>query len=112
MQHLTLIILLKFILGIHFGMATNFSYENDPWNPNPSLACEPNHVFTSKDVIIAHPTLPCLSKVFLYAPRTHRSVVAVVADRGPRKALADLAPATTRALKANGSEPVIMVELP
>ncbi len=100
--------LLSAVASIHFGIATNFSYENDPGNPDSSLYCT-GRTLTDKDLVIAHPTLPCGSQVFVYAPRTKRGVWARVADRGPRHALVDLAPATTRALRANGKELVIMV---
>lgn len=92
----------------HFGIATTFKPVDDPWNPDPHLACYGRDLRNS-DVVVAHPTLPCRSRVFLYNARTHRSVVARVGDRGPRHAMVDLAPATARALRANGYEQVVMV---
>jgi hypothetical protein len=101
---------LKLFLGMHVGIATNFLPAGDPWNPNPHAACL-HRDLRSTDVVVAHPTLPCGSKVFLYSTRTHRSAVAVVGDRGPRHAMVDLAPATTRLLRANGWETVVMIPL-
>lgn len=102
--------LLKLWLGVYLGLATNFSHENDPWNPNPWAACLKRDL-RATDVIVAHPTLPCRSRVWLHNPRTGRSVVARVGDRGPRRAMVDLAPATARALRANGWELIVMVPL-
>lgn len=95
---------------VHMGRATTFYPQGDPWNPDPHLACTGRDL-TDRDVVVAHPTLPCGSRVLIYAPRTGRSVVATVADRGPKRALVDLSPATARALRANGEEQVVMVEL-
>jgi len=118
---LTLVMLMNEIINIFYivaklmatgsiGTATNFSASNDPWNPNPLLYCT-NRIMTDTELIVAHPVLPCGSKVFLYAPRTQRAVVAQVSDRGPRRALVDLAPATTKALKANGRELVYLIPI-
>lgn len=100
--------LAAFVMSMHAGIATNFQPVDDPWNPDAHAACL-HRDLRDTDVVVAHPTLPCGSKVFLYAPRTHRSVVARIGDRGPRHAMVDLAPATTRLLRANGWEPVLMV---
>lgn len=102
--------LLKFLGLVQFGIATNFAPDGDPWNPQPHAACL-HRDLRNTDLVVAHPTLPCRSRVLLYAPRTRRSVVARVGDRGPRHAMVDLAPATTRALRANGWELVMMVPL-
>jgi rare lipoprotein A (peptidoglycan hydrolase) len=64
-----------------------------------------------KDVIVAHKSLPCGSKVFLYNLRTKRHVVAKVADRGPRHAAIDLSPRTAQILRANGMEKVMIIPL-
>lgn len=95
----------------HIGIATNFAPADDPQNPDPYAACL-HRDLRETDVVIAHPSLPCQAKVWIYSLRTHRSVVARVGDRGPRHAMVDLAPATTRALRANGEEPVIMSVVP
>ncbi len=95
-------------LASRVGLATNFQPHDDPWNPVAYAACLHRDLRDS-DLVVAHPTLPCGSKVFLYIARTGRSVVARVGDRGPRHALVDLAPATTRALRANGMESVLLI---
>jgi hypothetical protein len=100
--------LLSLLIAGHVGLATTFKPVDDPWNPDPHLACYGRDL-RSTDMVVAHPSLPCRSKVFLYSTRTHRSVVAVVGDRGPRHAMVDLAPATARALRSNGYETVFMV---
>lgn len=92
------------------GLATNFAPTGDPQNPEPHAACL-HRDLTTRDVVVAHPHLPCLSRVLIYCPRTGRSVVARVGDRGPRHAAIDLAPATARALRANGWETVLFVPL-
>lgn len=102
--------LLKLLLSLKVGVATNFSHVDDPWNPVPYAACLKRDL-RATDVVVAHRTLPCLSRVWLHNVRTGRSVIAVVGDRGPRRAMVDLAPATTRALRANGKEVVWMVPL-
>lgn len=101
---------LRLFLGWHIGLATNFSHVDDPWNPNPFAACLKRDL-RATDLIVAHPTLPCLSRVWLHNPRTGRSVVAIIGDRGPRHAMVDLAPATAHALRANGWETVLMIPL-
>lgn len=94
--------------GAQVGLATSFAPVGDPQNPDPHLACYGRDL-TDRDVVVAHPTLPCRSKVLLYNARTKRFVVARVGDRGPRHAMVDLAPATTRALRANGWETIVMI---
>lgn len=92
----------------HVGVATNFSPSGDPWNPVPYAACL-HRDLRETDLVVAHPTLPCKSRVYIFNLRNQRGVWARVGDRGPRHALVDLAPATTRALRANGMEKVIMI---
>ncbi len=104
----TLYKLVVLVMSMHTGIATNFQPTGDPWNPDAHAACLHRDLRVT-DVVVAHPTLPCGSKVFLYAPRTRRSVVATIGDRGPRHAMVDLAPATTHALRANGWETVLMI---
>lgn len=96
------------LLRAQVGLATNFSPVGDKWNPDPNLACYHRDLRVT-DMVIAHPTLPCKSKVFVYNIRTKRGVWARVGDRGPKRALLDLGPAVTKALRANGWEQVIMV---
>lgn len=96
--------------GSSVGLATSFAPQGDPWNPVAYAACLHRDLRDS-DLVVAHPTLPCRSRVWIYNFRKRRGVVARVGDRGPRKAMVDLAPATTRALRANGWETVLMVPL-
>ena len=102
-------------LRVHQLVATNFDVpERDRWNPRGALACRPGQQLDRTTPVVAHRTLPCGSQVLLYAPRTGRAVVATVADRGPygrNRTGIDLSAATTRALRANGWERVLVVEL-
>lgn len=98
------------LLAARLGLATNFQPHDDPWNPVAYAACL-HRDLRETDLVVAHPTLPCGSRVLLYSPRTRRSVVARIGDRGPRHALVDLAPATTRALRANGMEMVLLIPM-
>jgi rare lipoprotein A (peptidoglycan hydrolase) len=92
------------------GIATTFSAD-DIYNPNPLLYCTNKALDDEKDIIVAHKTLPCGSKVFLYNLRTKKHVIAKVMDRGPRHAAIDLSPRTAQKLKANGMEPMLIVPL-
>ncbi len=96
-------------------VATNFDVpDRDPWNPRGELACAPGRQLDRVTPVVAHRTLPCGSRVLLYAPRTGRSVIATVADRGPygrNRHGIDLSAATARALRANGEEAVLVVPL-
>lgn len=102
--------LIKALFGLYVGLATNFSHVNDKWNPIAYAACL-HRDLRSTDLVVAHPKLPCRSRVWIHNLRNGRSVVAIVGDRGPRRALVDLAPATARALRANGWELVVMMPL-
>lgn len=86
----------------------------DPGNPRDELACAPGKRLDRVTPVVAHRTLPCGTRLFLYAPRTGRSVVAVVLDRGPygrNSGGIDLSHATARALRSNGEEQVLVVPL-
>jgi rare lipoprotein A (peptidoglycan hydrolase) len=109
MQLSTIIWLLSLFLKMHSGIATTFSAD-DPANPDPRLYCT-NKVLNDSDLVVAHPKFPCGTRVLIHNPRTHRSVVARVEDRGPRHAKIDLSIGTTEALKANGMEQVLFVAL-
>lgn len=100
--------LVYLLLHAHFGIGTIFSAV-DKFNPNPELACLHRPLDDARDLVVAHPTLPCRSRVWLYNPRTRRGVVARVGDRGPHAAMIDLAPRTARALRANGKEMLFMM---
>ena len=93
-----------------YGLATTFSSANDPGNPNPLCYCN-NQVLKDDDLVVAHPTLPCRSKVFLYNPRTRKRIIAKVMDRGPRHAMIDLSEGATKALKSNKYEKIFMLPL-
>lgn len=112
MPHLVAILLglLALVPRARIGLATTFYPAGDPWNPNPYAACL-HRDLTDRDLVIAHPTLPCMSRVLLLNLRNRRWVIARVGDRGPRRALVDLAPRTARWLRANGWERVLMVPL-
>lgn len=92
------------------GLATTFYPAGDRWNPDPHLACY-HRDLRNEDLVVAHQTLPCRSRVWLYNPRTHRSLVARVGDRGPLHAMVDLAPRVARLLGANGYERILLVPL-
>ncbi len=102
--------LLSLFLQMKAGVATTFSSINDPGNPDNRLYCT-NRVLRDGDLVVAHPKLRCGSRVLIYAPRTRRSVVATVQDRGPRHAALDMSEGTTKALRANGMENVLFVSL-
>ena len=103
--------LLRLILlgRVWFGTATTFS-SHDVWNPNHRLACISRDLNDERDVAIAHPTLPCGSKVIVCLLRNGRCAAARVLDRGPRRALLDLTPALAKKLKFNGMEPAMLVK--
>lgn len=103
-------ILLALILKAKIGIATTFSAVDDA-NPNPLLYCTNKLLDDEKDMVVAHKSLPCGSKVFLYNIRTKRHVVAKVADRGPRHAAIDLSPRTARTLRSNGMEKMLIIPL-
>ncbi len=104
-------------------LATQFAAKGDPWNPDPELACQPGRdLDDSRDVIVAHRTLPCGTRVRICVVRSGACVEARVADRlGPcrphRCSQLDLAPATARLLRLNrrrgwnGMEPVTIEPL-
>lgn len=98
--------ILKALLLATWGVATVFLPEGDRFNPDPTLACYPRRKLAWGDMAVAHRTLPCKSKVLVCLPRTGRCVVARVMDRGPRRAMVDLAPAVARAIHHNMKENV------
>lgn len=102
--------LFKLFINLKMGIATVFLPEFDLYNPNPYLPCFHRDMRWS-DRVVAHKTLPCKSKVFLYNPRTNRSTWAVVGDWGPRKSLVDLSPAIAKELKHNGKELVFLLPI-
>lgn len=108
------VMLLLSLLGSgHLGLGTVFgSSQWDRSNPHSRLACLHREINDKKDLVIAHNTLPCGTRVWIYNPRTGRSVIARVADRGPRHAYADLSKAVASRLRHNGREPVFVMAIP
>src|SRR5438067_12376444 len=105
-----LILLLSLLASGQVGLGTVFGSSRwDRMNPHSRLACYHREINDRKDVVIAHNTLPCNASVWIYNPRTGRSVIAKVADRGPRHAMADLAKPVAQRLGHNGHEPVFIV---
>lgn len=105
--------ILTFLVSMNIGTigtATTFSAV-DTWNPDPGLACYHGRTLNDQELVVAHPTLPCRSKVIIYNLRTRRWVQAKVGDRGPRHAAIDLSPATAKAIKSNGMETVYFYSL-
>ena len=99
-----------------YGTATTFWADGDPGNPVNLNACHGRapgipRVLRDDRLGVAHKRLPCGSRVWLYCPRTGRSVVARVVDWGPLHAMVDLSRATSRALRHNGKEPIFLVPL-
>lgn len=96
-------------------LATTFDVASiDPGNPRDELACAPGHHLDRVTPVVAHRTLPCGARLLLYAPRTGRTVIATVADRGPfgkNRDGIDLNHAAARALRSNGWESVVVVQL-
>ena len=106
--------LIKIIIcltNLQFGIATIFWEHTDKYNPVAYGACLKRDLRDS-DFVVAHKTLPCKSKVFIYNIRTGRSAIARVGDRGPRKAAIDLHKVVAERLKLNGKEHVIFFPLP
>jgi len=94
------------------GRATVFWAAGDPQNPDPRLACSGRPLDDTRDRVVAHRTLPCGSQVLLYNPRNGRSTIAIVADRGPRRAMVDLSKPTARQLRIGLGGHVLMTVLP
>ncbi len=111
---LTKLILLLSLAGSgQWGIGTIFGSSRwDSSNPHSRLACVHREIDDARDLVVAHNTLPCLSRVWIFNPRTGHSALARVGDRGPRHALVDLSRAVARRLHHNGFEPVLMVPLP
>lgn len=104
-------VLLSLLLNFKIGMATQFS-SNDKWNPDPFLACLRRPLRDTTDLVVAHRKLPCKSRLIIVNPRTGKSVIAIVGDRGPRRASIDLSPAVAKKLEFNGKEHVLFAPLP
>ena len=108
-----LILMISLLGSGHVGLGTVFGSSRwDRSNPHSRLACLHREIDDRRDLIIAHNTLPCGTRVWIFNPRTGRSVVASVADRGPRHAYADLSREVARRLGHNGREDILVVRLP
>lgn len=124
----TLILILLALASLRSGLGTVFHANGDSGNPNPGLACVPfkDPAFAPGDarryrhrrlddrmLVVALPVAyPCGALVWIYCPRTGRSAIAVVADRGPRHALIDMSRAVARRLRHNGHERVVIALIP
>lgn len=107
-----LLLMLVTALGGSPQLATVFGAPDwDRGNPNPTLACYHRPIDDARDLVVAHRTLPCRSRVLLVLPRTGRAVVARVGDRGPRRADIDLSVQVARRLRHNGRETVLVIPL-
>jgi hypothetical protein len=100
------------VLGGQWEIGTIFGSSRwDRSNPNSSLACYHRQIDDAHDLVVAHNTLPCRSPVLVYNPRTGKSTLARVGDRGPRRAGIDLSLQVARRLRHNGFEKVLVVSL-
>lgn len=108
-----LILMLSLLGAGQVGLATIFG--SSRWdhrtNPNSHLACLHREINDKKDFVIAHNELPCGTKVWIFNPRTGLSTVAEVADRGPKRAYADLSKRVAAAIGHNGRENILLVTL-
>ena len=95
--------------SFHEGVATRFAAHGDAGNPDPNAACLHRSLDDQLDAIVAHRTLPCKADVLICLPRTGRCTRARVGDRGPRRAMVDLAPLVAKRLQHNGKEPAILL---
>jgi rare lipoprotein A (peptidoglycan hydrolase) len=100
------------VLGGQWEVGTIFGSSSwDRSNPNSRLACYHRQIDDAHDLVVAHNTLPCRSPVLVYNPRTGKSTLARVGDRGPRRAGIDLSRQVARRLGHNGLEKVLVVSL-
>lgn len=101
--------LLYLVSQMQIGIATTF-WNQDVYNPNPKLYCT-NKNIDDKQLIAAHPKLPCGTKVLVYNIRNGKSVLVTILDRGPRHAKIDLSIGASKVIESNGKEDIIMVPL-
>lgn len=108
------------LLQFETGVAYRFSAKDDPGNPVAWAACLGRNMDDSRDAIIAHRTLPCGSKVLLYAPESDKWAVATVGDRGPwgrskktgrYRGVVDLSPIVDARLNTRGRGSVLIIPL-
>lgn len=121
MWFMELVRLLAMVTYFDVGVAYTFSAVGDPSNPDPTASCLHRPMKDDKDVLIAHRTLPCKSKVLILNLDNGRTTLAIVGDRGPYgkhkkgrlkgryKGAVDLSPALNRKLKAKGEANVLVL---
>ena len=107
-----LILMLSLLGSGHAGTGTIFGSSRwDRSNPHSRLACYHREI-SDRDLVVAHNTLPCGSRVWIFNPRTGKSVVASVGDRGPKHAYVDMSREVAARIAHNGRELVYLVALP
>ena len=87
------------------GVGTIFS-RVDHWNPDPRLACSGDILDDNWPVVALPRPWPCGATIRICNVRTGRCTLALVGDRGPRRALVDMTPGVARAIGHNGMENV------
>lgn len=100
---------------VEAGIATRFAAHGDLGNPRPWAACLRRNMRDSRDAIVAHRTLPCLTRVIVCLPRTGRCTKSIIGERGPYgrtgrryTAMVDLSPIVSRRLGHNGREMALL----
>jgi len=95
--------------GKQTGIASHY------WQPQ-KVGCKPYGRFNPREMTAAHKTLPCGTRVRVYNPRTKRSVVVRINDRGPYVAgrIIDLSTASFEVIgsKQKGLERVELTVVP
>jgi rare lipoprotein A (peptidoglycan hydrolase) len=105
---LRLLLYLWFLVAhARVGTATTFWSVNDPGNPVNTMGCT-GRVMVDSQIVAAHRTYPCRSKLWVYNLRTGLGVVVTVLDRGPRHAEIDISRGAAGAIRSNGMELVVV----
>src|SRR5262249_8394996 len=72
----SMVLTLSLLAAGHVGTTTIFGHSSwDRSNPHSRLACYRRDI-SDRDLIIAHNTLPCGTRVWLFSPRTGLSTIA------------------------------------
>src|SRR5688572_7408230 len=104
-----LVLLLSLLQSAQVGLGTVFGSSRwDRHNPHSRLACYHREI-DDREMVIAHNTLPCGARVWIFNPRTGKSALATVGDRGPRHAYADLSRGVANKIGHNGREDILLV---
>lgn len=78
--------ILPFLLPMQYGLASQYDWPRDPLS-GKSLACQyqfkPDAFKEARKQGCAHRFLPCGTRLLISNPRTGRSQVCTVVDRGP-----------------------------